>query len=147
MRSAYLHTAVVVLLAGLISGCGGGYNANNVTVSVSPAAVTVPTNGQVTLQATVNGFCSGCMPQIEWSISENNGAGCTWGGVNSPPAGPCPGGTIQGQGTAGPLSPTVIYFAPNASGTFHVSASQNVGVTENLLAQVKEGTSVVTVSP
>jgi hypothetical protein len=98
------------------------------------------------LQATVNGFCSTCTPEIVWSVTENNGIGCTWGDVNSPPAGPCPGGTIQGQGTGGPSSLTVIYFAPNTSGTFHVSASQLVGATENFLAEVKEGT-VITVSP
>jgi hypothetical protein len=143
MRAAYLQTAVLALLTVLGSGCGnGGYNAENVTVTVSPTTAMVPENGQQPLQATVNHFCSGCTPQIEWSIAENSGLSCTWVDMNTPPLGPCPGGTIQGQGSQGLISPNVIYVAPGSSGTFHVSASQLVSLTE-----VATGTSVITVSP
>jgi hypothetical protein len=143
MRAQYLRTAVLALLAVLSSSCGGGgYNAESVTVTVSPATVTVPENGQSPLQATVAGFCTGCMPEIVWSFSENNGTPCSWLDMNTPPVGPCPAGTIQGQEAIGPLSPNVIYFAPGTSGTFHLTASQFIDLTET-----REGTSVITVSP
>jgi hypothetical protein len=143
MRATYAKTAVLALLAVLGANCGnGGYNSENVTVTVSPATATVPENGQQPLQATVNHFCSGCVPQIEWSVAENNGLGCTWADPNTPPLGPCPGGTIQGQGPQGILSENVIYFAPSTAGTFHISASQLITFTE-----VVGGTSVLTVSP
>src|SRR5713101_2130865 len=91
----------VLLIA--IAGCGGGggFNPNNVTVTVSPAAATVPANGQATLKATVNGLCSTCAFHInDWSITENgSSAFCTW--FTTPPIGPCPAGTIQE--TAGSL--------------------------------------------
>lgn len=143
MRAAYLQTAVLALLAILCSSCGnGGYNAGNVTVTVSPATVTVPENGQEPLQATVSHFCSGCVASIVWTLSENNGTPCSWLDMNTPPTGPCPAGTIQGQGSAGPLSPNVIYFAPGVSGTFHLSASQFVD-----LGETQTATAVITVSP
>jgi hypothetical protein len=143
MRTTHLRTAVLALLAVWSSGCGnGGYDAGNVTVTVSPATATVPENGQQPLQATVNHFCSGCMPQINWSIAENNGADCAWVDMNNPSLGPCPGGTIQGLGPQGLDSQNVIYYAPGSSGTFHVSASQFVTFTEDTT-----GTSGITVSP
>jgi hypothetical protein len=52
--------ASIVLLI-LAAGCGtggSGFNPNNVTVVVSPATATTPTNGQVVLQATVTGDIS-----------------------------------------------------------------------------------------
>lgn len=143
MRARRLQAAVVALLAVIGSSCGnGGYDSENVTVTVSPATATVPENGKQPVQATVNHFCSGCVPQIEWSIAENGGTGCTWADMNTPPLGPCPGGTIQGQGSQGITSQNVIYFAPTTSGTFHISASQLITFTE-----ATSGMSVITVSP
>jgi len=133
--------ALLMIIAGSC-GTGNGYNAGNVTVTISPATKTIPANGQVALLATVNNFCPGCVAQLYWSITENSGINCNWGDVNTPPAGPCPGGTIQGQGPQGPLSPSVIYFAPIAAGIFHVNAAQPVTFTETV-----SGTSVITVSP
>jgi hypothetical protein len=52
-----LCVASLVLLI-VIGGCGGGgsgFDPNNVTVTVSPAAVTIPASGTKTLQATVKG--------------------------------------------------------------------------------------------
>jgi hypothetical protein len=133
--------ALLIVIAGSC-GTGNGYNANNVTVTISPATATTAANGQVPLQAMVNNFCQTCTPEIVWSIAENSGTNCTWVDMNTPPIGPCPGGTIQGQGTQGPDSTTVIYFAPSTGGTFHVTASQLVTLSEN-----KSGTSVITVTP
>jgi hypothetical protein len=133
--------ALFLLMVALGCGSGGGYNPNNVTVTVTPASATVPENGQVTLQAAVNGYCSTCMPQLVWSVAENS-MNCTWVDMNTPPTGPCPGGTIQGQGAEGPFSENVIYFAPGTTGTFHISASQLVTLTLNV-----QGESIVTVSP
>ena len=47
-----------VIWLSVMAGCGGGAsgsNLNNVTVTVSPMSVTIPSSGQVTLQATVKG--------------------------------------------------------------------------------------------
>jgi hypothetical protein len=132
---------LLIVIAGSC-GTGNGNNANNVTVTISPATAMIAANGQVPLQAMVNNFCQTCTPEIVWSIAENSVTYCTWVDVNTPPSGPCPGGTIQGQGTQGPDSTTVIYFAPSTGGTFHVTASQLVAPSGN-----ESGTSVITVSP
>jgi hypothetical protein len=136
--------AVSIVLLVVLTGCGagGGYDAGSVTVTVSPVAATVAASGQVNLQAAVHGFCTGCMPQIVWSVAENFPNNCTWVDMNTPPAGPCPGGTMQGQGAEGPLSETVIYFAPSTAGTYHISASQFV-----TLSLTVQAASVITVSP
>ena len=127
----------------VIAGCGGGsgINLNNVTVTVSPAAVTIPANGQVTLQAMVTG--SPGSPFAQWTIAElktngASGAQCNWLGT-TPPAGPCPDGTIQGADA--PPALTVTYHAPSTSGTFHIIADWS---TEMI---TKDGTSVITVGP
>jgi hypothetical protein len=141
-RKASCMASFSLVLLIVIAGCGsGGYNANNVTVTVTPATVTVPENSQVILKASVRGLCPGCVPEIDdWSITEDNGATCTW--FETPPVEPCPAGTIQE--TAGGLSNslTVTYFAPATAGTFHVVADTLVTFTLN-----KQGTSVVTISP
>src|SRR5438045_4802095 len=56
----------LLFLVMLLTGCGGGggFKPGNVTVTVSPTAVTVPANGQTTLQAVVQGLCSTCNPAI-----------------------------------------------------------------------------------
>jgi hypothetical protein len=140
-RALCVESLVLLIV---IAGCGGGgssFDPNNVTVTVSPPAVTIPASGQVTLQATVKG--SPAAPALTWSIAElqTNGASgsqCNWSGA-TPPAGPCPDGTIQGADAS---SPTVTYLAPTTSGTFHVVAQANVSLT-----LVKDGTAVITVSP
>jgi hypothetical protein len=139
-RALCVESLVLLIV---IAGCGGGssFDPNNVTVTVSPAAVTIPASGQVTLQATVKG--SPAAPAVNWIIAElqTNGASgsqCNWSGT-TPPAGPCPDGTIQG---ADAKSLTVTYLAPSTSGTFHVIAQANVSLT-----LVKDGTAVITVSP
>jgi hypothetical protein len=140
-RALCVESLVLLIV---IAGCGGGgssFDPNNVTVTVSPSAVTIPAGGQVTLQATVKG--SPAAPAVNWIIAElqTNGASgsqCNWSGT-TPPAGPCPDGTIQG---ADANSLTVTYLAPSTSGTFHVTAQANVSLT-----LVKDGTAVITVSP
>jgi hypothetical protein len=138
-RALFVESLVLLIV---IAGCGGSsFDPNNVTVTVSPPAVTIPASGQVTLQATVKG--SPAAPALTWSIAElqTNGASgsqCNWSGT-TPPAGPCPDGTIQGADAS---SPTVTYLAPSTSGTFHVIAQATVSST-----LVKEGTAVITVSP
>src|SRR5450755_4691872 len=130
---------VPLVLLIVVAGCGGGggYNANNVTVSVSPSVATVPANGQVTLQAVVNGLCSTCSPNINvWIITENNGVNCSW--INTSPAGPCPGGTIQ---ETGGNFLTVTYHAPTSSGTFHVTAEWCDCLSNPIIA--KDGKSVI----
>ena len=64
--SRALCVGLLVLLI-FITACGSGGGSldpnfpNNVTVTVSPSAVTIPANGQVTWQATVHGHFSGCI--------------------------------------------------------------------------------------
>ena len=56
-----------------ITGCGGGGGttlSSNVTVTVSPATVTIPTSDQVTLQATVKGSSNDANPSLTWTIDE-----------------------------------------------------------------------------
>ena len=141
--------ASLVLLIVVITGCGGGghsVNYNNVTVTVAPATVTIPANGQVTLQATVTGTGTSANA-LTWSIAElqtngASGAQCNWQG-STPPTGPCPDGTIQGADTAPFLA--VTYHAPNTSGgLFHVIAEWS---TISAPIIIKDGTSVITVSP
>jgi hypothetical protein len=99
--------AILLVLMSTIVGCGGGgdgFDPNRVTVTVSPAAVTIPITDPLTLQATVKGLWSTCVSTInEWRVTENNGSPCTW--FDSPPLGPCPGGTIEAVGgaTSSPL--------------------------------------------
>ena len=139
----------VVLLAMLITtGCGGGnkgFNANNVTVSISPATVSIAASSQVTLQATVNGLCSTCASDIfSWAISENataGGSSCNW--FDTPPVVPsCPGGTIQ-QNSQSTL--TVTYHAPSTPGTYHVVAEWCDCFGTPTVK--KTGTSVISVTP
>jgi hypothetical protein len=140
-RAVGVESLVLLIV---IAGCGGGsssFDPNNVSVTVSPSAVTIPASGQVTLQAMVNG--SPAAPALNWTIAElqtngASGAQCNWSGT-TPPAGPCPEGTIQGANNS---SLTVTYLAPSTSGTFHVIAQDNVSLT-----LVKDGTAVITVSP
>jgi hypothetical protein len=132
----------LVLLV-LITGCGGGsgFNPNNVTVNITPAAPTVAANGQATLQVMVNGMCQTCGPSaIRWTVTENNSpTDCQW--VDTPPAGPCPAGTIQVTGANPGTSLTATYFAPDTPGTYHVVAEAFIA----LGFPTKKGTSVVTV--
>jgi hypothetical protein len=136
----------VLLIVSAGCGTGNGFNPNNVTVSVSPATATIPTNGQVPLQATVQGLSSGYISSISlWTVTENpSGADCATD-VGIVPPGPCPAGTIQ---ITGGDELTVTYFAPSTPGTYHVSAEWEdfVNFTGPPIA-TKAGTSVITVSP
>ncbi len=146
MKSKIPAVLMLCVLLIVIAGCGGGsgFDFNKVTVTVSPAAVTIPASGQVTLQATVTGSPGG--PFANWKIAEltiNGASGfqCNWLGT-TPPAGPCPDGTIQGADA--PPALTVTYHAPSTSGTFHVIAEWSTGFNSGI---IKDGTSVITVSP
>jgi hypothetical protein len=142
-RCGSFSCLLVILI--ILTGCGGGgADANNVTVTVAPAATTIPVNGQVTLHATVNGDCSTCTSSIYlWYVTEDDDFGgvCDW--FTTPPTAPCPAGTIQE--TAGDISNTfsVTYFAPSTAGTYHVVAEWSDGFG----SITKTGTSVVTVGP
>jgi hypothetical protein len=115
-------------------------------VTVAPAAVTVPVNGQVTLQATATGTGTPTNA-LTWSIAEQqtngaSGSQCFW--LDTPPAGPCPDGTIQ-LNTAG-IFETVTYHAPSSSGgPFHIIAEWFTIVAGVTIT--KDGTSAITVSP
>jgi hypothetical protein len=144
---ALFFVAPLVLLI-VIAGCGGGsggFDPNKVTVTVSPAAPTVPANGQVTLHATVGGCVNpSCIPSVQWSIAELQGSGaqCNWQGTTPPMpvGGPCLDGTIQGTDT--PPALTVTYLAPSTSGTFHVVAEWDLISNPPI---IKTGTAVITV--
>jgi hypothetical protein len=138
-----LFVASVVLLI-VVAGCGGGggTNFNNVTVTVSPATAIVPVSDQTTLQAKVTGVSG--TPALTWAITElqtngASGAQCNWLGT-TPPAGPCPDGTIQGA-DASPYTP-VTYHAPNTSGTFHIVAQWSTAFNPVI---IKNGTAAITV--
>ena len=141
-RAFYVASLVLLIV---ITGCGGGsgFDPNKVTVTVSPATVTIAANGQVTLQATVKGAPINAVSS--WTIAElktngASGAQCNWVGT-TPPAGPCPDGTIQGA-DAGSL--TVTYHAPSTPGAFRVIAEWSAAFNPIV---TKDATSVITVSP
>jgi hypothetical protein len=144
-HARYRTLCGLLALLMVIAGCStGGFNPNNVTVTVAPATATVAENGQVALQATVQGECAGCTPFYNWLISENGGADCTW--VDTPPAVPCPGGTLQQPTSAS--GPTVTYIAPSTSGTYHViGQSLYYSNLSGPPTTTKQGTSVITVTP
>ena len=138
---------LLIAIAGCGSGASGiGFNPNNVTVSVSPPTAAILTNGQVPLQATVQGLSSGYISSISfWIVAENPpGAECaTFVGIVPP--GPCPAGTVQ---LADGSELTVTYFAPSTPGTYHLSAQWDYSPNFNGPPSViKIGTSVITVSP
>jgi len=98
----------------------------------------VAVNGQLPLVLTVSGLCGTCsLPGVAWGIDEDGGGG-NW--ITTPPAGPCPGGTIQITGTDVGDSLTVTYFAPSTAGTYHVRS-------QAILAGVASAVSTVTVTP
>ncbi len=145
MKSKIPAVLILCVLLIVIAGCGGSaLDLNKVIVTVSPAAVTIPASSQVTLQATVTG--SPGAPAVNWTIAElkingGSGAQCNWLG-STPPPGPCPDGTIQGADASPAL--TVTYLAPSTSGTFHVIAEWSTAFSPVI---IKDGTSVITVSP
>ena len=144
MKSYRELCAISVVVMSTIVGCGGGgegFDPNRVTVTISPAAATIPISDTLTLQATVKGLCATCVSTInEWRVTENNGVPCTW--FDSPPLGPCPGGTIEA--VAGGNFLTVTYHPPSDPGTFHAVAEWCVCFGSSI---TKDGTSVITVSP
>lgn len=148
MNSCCALCVVPLVLLVVLAGCGGssgpGFNPSNVTVSVSPATATIPTNGQVPLQATVQGLSSISISRISlWTVTENpSGADCaTYAGIIPP--GPCPAGTIQ---IAGGSALTVIYFAPSTPGTYHINAEwEDFDNFTGPPIATKTGTSVITV--
>lgn len=146
-RNFVLVPALMLLI--VISGCGGSSSRTHTddeVVSVAPPTATVNAGGQVTLQATVTGCDSACpAPALTWTITElqtngASGAQCNWQGA-TPPAGPCPSGTIEGADTPPFLS--VTFHAPNTPGTIHVVAS-DIHVFTNPPV-TKTGTAVITV--
>ena len=134
--------ALVLLI--VTAGCGSsGSNPKNVTVTVSPMSVTIPSSSQVTLQATVTGAPA---PFANWTIAElavngASGAQCNWSGATQP-VGPCPDGTIEGADASPALA--VKYHAPSTPGTFHVNAEWSTAFNPVV---VKDATSVITVGP
>jgi hypothetical protein len=142
---AFVLLFVLLIVSGAC-GTGSGFNPNNVTVTVSPAATAISAGGQVPLQATVKGLGSGFISSINlWTIAENpSGSDCaTYVGIVAP--GPCPAGTIQ-LPDANELS--VTYIAPSTPGTYHINAEWEdfVNLSGPPIA-TKTGTSVITVSP
>lgn len=155
MKTCCVFSSGMLVLAVSFLGCGSsqGYNANNVTVAVSPATATVHASGKVELQATVTGLCSSCMPEIDsWGITEDagpgdsNGSSCDWFTSNGPPITSCPAGTIE-ETPGGPSSTlAVTYHAPGTPGTYHIVAQCCGGGLLGTLPPLKQGTSVMTVT-
>jgi len=156
MKSRSLFLALVSALVVALMGCGSSsWNANDVTVTVSPGTATTAANGTVALQAAVSGDCSGCVPSVGWFITEDegpsdpDGSACNWFTNNGPPNASCPGGTIEE--TAGGLSNSsaVKYHGPATAGTYHVTAEWSLGggLFGNLPPLVtKQATAVITVT-
>ena len=143
LRRAYLLT--VLGLLSVFPACGGSSNTNfnNVVLTVSPSAATTTTGQQVSLKATITGVPG--TPALSWSIVElqtggASGAQCNWAG-STPPAGPCPDGTIQGADV--PPNTNVTYNAPGTTGTFHIQVQWSTAFTPVI---TKTATATVTVN-
>ncbi len=80
------------------------------SVTLSPTAVTVPEGGAQTFTANVVGGGNG----VTWSIQEGSG-----------------GGTISSPDTT-----TAVYFPPNATGTFHIVATNADDSSQTAVATV-----------
>lgn len=143
LRACHRVSACMLIFVVVIPGCGGGgFDRNKVTVTVSPAAVTIPPNGEVTLQATVRGTDNDPAQPVNWSIKElqtngSSGAQCNW--WDTPPVDPCPFGTIQLTVAPGR---TATYHAPSSTGTFHVVVEWG-----GFLDPAKDATATITVAP
>ncbi len=137
--SFYRSVSVTTLvLLSVLVGCGGSGPLPPPIESLSPATDSIASDGNVPLVLTVSGLCGTCtIPSVFWSIEED-GPGCTW--TTTPPAGPCPGGTLQITGANIADSFTATYFAPGTPGTYHVLG-------QALLIGVAAGESVITVTP
>jgi hypothetical protein len=134
-RSVCFATLALLIVC---AGCGGGKPLPPPTESLAPAMPTVAVNGQVPLVLTVSGLCGTCsIPDVAWSIDED-GPGCDW--TTTPPAGPCPAGTVQVTGANSAVSLTATYIAPSTPGTYHVRG-------QAILVGVSAGLSTVTVTP
>lgn len=142
-RSSYFLALLGLLF--ILPACGGGSgtNFNNVIVTVSPFTAATTTGRQVTLQATVTGLSG--IPALNWSIVELQGNGasgaqCNWTG-SSPPAGPCPDGTIQGADVQ--PATKVRYNSPGSTGIFHVQVQWSSAFTPIV---TKTATATITVN-
>jgi hypothetical protein len=148
-----LFLASIALLLPTVACGGGGWDPNNVVVTLSPASATVASGAQISLQATVTGLPSdGGNPALTWAIVElqsagSTGAQCNWRGSSTPQAPSCPDGTIElpmpTDLAKGPNTTTAIYHASGSTGTFHVIVNWSTGFTP---AITKSATSTITVT-
>jgi hypothetical protein len=138
-RTLCIGSLVLLIIC---ASCGGPGSGGLITANIAPATVTIAPGSEVTLQASATGPGSQLVNGYLWDIEEltGNGEQCDWMG-DTPPAGPCPYGTIKGD-----LSSTVTYFAPSTSGTFTVGAEVTLSSDKNMYLS-KGGTSVITVGP
>jgi hypothetical protein len=79
MNSRRALCGPLVVLIVIAGGCGGaGLNSITAVATASPAAVTVPVNGHVTLQATVSG-AGNSNPVFSWGVEQSAKRASGWG--------------------------------------------------------------------
>lgn len=105
-----LGTCMLLLGAAALVSCGGGGDGGNgeegVTVTVSPATLTLVPEGTATFTANVTGTGD---PTVTWSVQEANG---------------------------GDITPDGVYTAPATEGVYHVVATSNADPTQSDTATV-----------
>ncbi len=132
----------------LITACGNGPSASQVSVTVSPAAATVSVNGSLVLQGNATGFTVG--PTVSWWVQESKNidfnADCGLLSSQQPPAeAACPYGYVMFTGVSG-VPNSAVYHAPSTPGTYHVvmDATQLRGYGDVLSV---DATATITVTP
>lgn len=125
MRPALFLLAFASLAAMLC--CGGASDlphSSQVTLTITPAAATIPANGTVDLQGTVVGLSS---PTLDWWQQDHHDAMGINGSQNcdhltDPVLIPgCRFGYLTGSGMIQAASAVATYHAPPTPGTYHVT--------------------------
>lgn len=110
------------LALAFITSCGSGPSADQVSVTITPAAASVPVHGSVALQGNAAGFSVG--PTVSWWIKESKdldfNADCGLLETQQPPAeAVCPYGYVVFSGVSG-IPSSAVYHAPGTAGTYRV---------------------------
>ena len=127
MRPALLFLALASFAA--ILSCGGASDlphSSQVTLTITPAAASVPVNGAVDLQGSVVGLSD---PTLDWWQQEhhdqtgiNGSQDCDYvTQVTTYIVSTCTAGYLTGPGMVSASSSTEVYHAPATPGTYHVT--------------------------
>ncbi len=127
MRPA-LFLLALASLASLLS-CGGASDlphSSEVTLTITPAAATIPVNGSIDLQGNVVGLSN---PTLDWwqqdhhdATGINGSQDCDYVRQVTPYIlSTCTAGYLTGPGMVNAATSTEVYHAPSTPGTYHIT--------------------------